>query len=286
MIYVLIPVFNRIELTKKCIKSIKRQSVSDELTIYVVDDGSTDGTSEWILNKHPDIKLLYGSGALFWGGAIHYGIEVILKEGGPGDFVLLVNNDTELAENTIETMRNQIIANNRNIILGALTVDSMNRNRIIKSGTVIRSWILNITSHPYAGMDVCEVEKTKLIEVDFLTARCLLHPIEVFWQAGNYNCQSFIHYGCDDEFTMRVKKYGIKTFICPSAIVCLFNGEEKKLKLFNMLFGTLSSSNIIDKYRLSQSIAPFGTRYSFFIFGVLKTIFLMIKMVFRKLRTT
>ncbi len=277
MIFVLIPVFNRIELTKKCIESIKRQSVNDELTIYVVDDGSTDGTAEWIINKHPEIKLLYGSGALFWGGAVHYGIEVILKEGGPGDFILLVNNDAELAESTIEAMRTQIIANNRNIILGALTVDAINRNKIIKSGTVIRSWMLNITSHPYAGMDVCEIEKTKLIEVDFLTARCLLHPIEVFWQAGNYNCQSFIHYGCDDEFTMRVKRYGIKAFICPSAWVYLYATEEKKMKLINILFGVQSSSNIIDKYRLGQAVAPFGARYSFFIFGVLKTIFLIIK---------
>lgn len=277
MIYVLIPVFNRIEMTKKCIESIKRQTVCDELAIYVVDDGSTDGTAEWILNKHPEVKLLYGSGTLFWGGAIHYGVEVILKEGEPGDFVLLVNNDAELAEGTIETMRSQIIANDRNIILGALTVDALNRNKIIKSGTIIRSWMLNITNHPYAGMNVCEIEKTKLIEVDFLTARCLLHPIEVFWQVGNYNSQSFIHYGCDEEFTMRVKKYGIKTFICPSARVYLFGTEGKNMKLLNILFGVQSSSNIIDKYRLAQAIAPFGARYSFFIFGVLKTIFLIIR---------
>ena len=76
---------------------------------------------------------------------------------------------------------------------------------------------------------------------------------------------------------MRVKIYGIKTFICPSAWVYFSGAEEKNMKLLNILFDIKSSSNIIDKYRLAQAVAPFGARYSFFIFGVLKTILLIIK---------
>ena len=48
MIHVVIPVFNRLELTKKCIASIKKQKNCEKIKIIVVDDGSTDGTSKFL----------------------------------------------------------------------------------------------------------------------------------------------------------------------------------------------------------------------------------------------
>jgi len=85
MIYVLIPVFNRLKLTKSCIESIKKHEKDIDLSIILVDDGSTDGTSEWVQTYYPEITILQGTGSLFWGGAIHYGVEYILKICNPNE---------------------------------------------------------------------------------------------------------------------------------------------------------------------------------------------------------
>jgi len=280
MIHVLIPVFNRIELTKRCIQSLRRQTIYSEISILVVDDNSTDGTFEWLVTECPDVKVLSGTGGLFWGGAIHYGVEYILKKGDLGDYILLANNDVELSHNAVEILRDHIILNKRKVIAGALSVDQSDQLSIIKSGTVVKNWFLNITDHIFVGEKLQEVKKQKAKPVDFLTARCLLHPIEVFWQAGNYDAKSFIHYCGDDEFSMRVKKYGIDTHLVPSAIVYLHVGEDSRKNIIETLISVRSSSNIFNKLRLSFRVAPLGTKLSFFMIGLTKSIVIAVKNAF------
>ena len=46
------PVFNRLDLTLQCLKSIGRLDLKNiEIHIIIVDDGSTDGTEEAIRRK-------------------------------------------------------------------------------------------------------------------------------------------------------------------------------------------------------------------------------------------
>ena len=280
MIYVLIPIFNRIELTKNCIQSLRRQTIFSEISIIVVDDKSTDGSFEWLITEHPDITILSGTGGLFWGGAIHYGIEYILKIGEIGDYVLLINNDVELTDNVVSQLKDHVDLNERKVITGALAVDQSDRSTIIKSGSVVKSWFLNITEHLFVGKSLNSIKKERARKVDFITARCLLHPIEIFWQVGNYDATSFIHYGGDDEFSMRVKKYGIETHLLPSAIVYLNDTSDRKKNIIKTLIDVRSSSNILNKLRLSHKVAPFGAKWSFFIVGSLKSIVIAIKNAF------
>ena len=61
MIHVLIPVFNRLNLTIKCIKSLKKQNNYKFLNIIVIDDNSTDGTSVCLKKKFFDLTILKGT---------------------------------------------------------------------------------------------------------------------------------------------------------------------------------------------------------------------------------
>ena len=53
MIYIVIPVHNRIEKTIKCLNSIYMQNEND-IQIVVVDDGSNDGTKQILQEKYPE----------------------------------------------------------------------------------------------------------------------------------------------------------------------------------------------------------------------------------------
>jgi len=54
---VIIPSYNRLAQLSIALDSVKAQTLAAK-EIIVVDDGSTDGTSEWVLKNHPDVKLI------------------------------------------------------------------------------------------------------------------------------------------------------------------------------------------------------------------------------------
>ncbi len=104
MIHVIIPVYNRLKKTITCLKSLEKQNIYKDLRIIIVNDGSNDGTKEYITKNFPQINIINGDGSLFWGGAINLGIEYALKKKKTGDWILILNNDIELTPETISRL--------------------------------------------------------------------------------------------------------------------------------------------------------------------------------------
>ena len=278
MINVIIPIHNRVNYTISCIESLKKQDCINDLNIFLVNDGSTDQTTEIVNKKFPDVKILEGNGSLFWGGAVNYGIKNVLKFCKKNDWILLVNNDIELKSDAISNLIKKSEANNRKAVLGALSVCFKDKETIIKSGTIVKSWFLNITSHQFIGLKLKSIKSDKPIKVDFLTGRCLLHPVEIFEKVGNYDSKKFPHYGADDEFSMRIKNFGYSAILCPSSIIFLkenntYDYEKKSFigKFLHSFFNIKSSANIINKFNLTLKVVPHYAKVTFFLVGVLKS---------------
>jgi GT2 family glycosyltransferase len=283
MIHVVIPVHNRLNLTIDCINSLKKQKSINNLNLIIVDDGSTDNTKEYLKKNFPNITILIGNGFLYWCGAINYGIEYALKICDPSDWILIANNDVIFENNAIFNLLKIAEKNSRKAIVSSLTLCRENRKTVIKSGTVVENWFLNKTRHVYSGLNINDIVNKNPIKVDFLTGRSVLHPVEIFFKAGNYDSKNFVHYGGDDEFSMRVKKYGFLTLLCPTSKVYLnkespknFNQNIFKKFLF-ILFHMKSSSNIINKFKLTLKVVPNYAKISYFVVGVIKSIYILIK---------
>ena len=261
------------EKTRLCIK-IKN---------FLVDDGSDDNTTEIINKKFPEIKIFNGNGSLFWGGAISFGIKNVLRLSKKNDWILLVNNDVEFRKNAISNLVNNSLKYKRKVIMGSLTLSFKDKKTIIKSGTIVKNWFLNVTHHEFLGLKIKSLKNKKPVNVDFLTGRCLLHPVEIFKKVKNYDSKNFPHYGADDEFSMRVKKYGYSTILCPTSIVFLKEDKDKVKKKISFkrfiftLFSIKSSSNIINKFKLSFLVVPSYAKLSFFLIGVFKSIVVFFK---------
>lgn len=284
MIHTIIPVHNRLNKTIKCLNSLERTDVFEDLNIILVNDGSTDGTEEQIKTNYPKVTILNSDGSLFWGGAINLGIEYALNKKKANDWMLIINNDIELEYNTISKLKNISEYNKRKFITIPLTLSSKDKKTIIKSGTIVKSWFFNITNHIFADMKIDEIKDSQPVEVDIFTGRCVLHPIEIFEIVGNYDSLNFKHYCCDDEFSIRIKKYGYKILLCPSSVIYLSENDpliiKKKLNiqnLFHVFFNIKSSSNIINKLKLTLKVVPMYAKFSFFFIGVLKSLYVFFK---------
>jgi GT2 family glycosyltransferase len=278
MIYIIIPVHNRIDKTMRCLDSIYSQNY-ENISVVMVDDGSSDSTAEKVSNLYPKTIILSGKGDLFWTGAVSFGINHVLTICREGDWILLVNNDVQLKNNTIEKLVTFSTNHKRKVIVSAMSVNSINKDVIIKSGTRVKSWALNITQHVLQGMRVSEMLSYKPIEVDLLTARCLLHPVEIFQAIGNYNSDLLPHYGGDDEFTMRASKNGYKAYVLPDAVVYLDEDKQTtvKLNIIQQLFGVRSSLNIINRWKFARAVVPIYALPSYYFIAVIKSFYVIFK---------
>ena len=97
-IAIIIPVFNRKNTTLNCLyqlQNITRKGFA--IDIIVIDDGSTDGTSDALRQNYPDTILLKGGGNLWWSGGVNKGFEYALKE--KYEFVYTINDDVYDCDN-------------------------------------------------------------------------------------------------------------------------------------------------------------------------------------------
>ena len=102
MIYAVTAAHNRREITKKFIESLKRQTCGD-IHLVLVDDGSDDGTDEMVNAEFPSSPILYGSGNLWWGGALHKAYKWLRDNASDGDILLISNDDTRFDDRYLET---------------------------------------------------------------------------------------------------------------------------------------------------------------------------------------
>ncbi|MDB9526424.1 glycosyltransferase family 2 protein [Oscillatoria sp. CS-180] len=94
--------FNRRDTTLKSLSSVYAQD--EDCDIYLVDDGSSDNTSESVRSLYPNVNLLRGDGSLFWGGGMRVAFGEALETGY--QFYLWLNDDTFLENDAITKLLN------------------------------------------------------------------------------------------------------------------------------------------------------------------------------------
>src|ERR1700704_5264800 len=93
---VVIPSWNGKDLLKVCLTSLQKQTIKD-FEIIVVDNGSTDGSVNYIKKEFPKIKDISLSKNTGFAYAVNQGIKVAV-----GEYIILINNDTEIDKDCIK----------------------------------------------------------------------------------------------------------------------------------------------------------------------------------------
>ncbi|MDB5349142.1 MAG: putative glycosyltransferase [Planctomycetota bacterium] len=94
---IVIPTYNGREYLATCLASVARHRPAEGVEVIVADDGSTDGTCEWLLDAHPDVQIVRLERNSGFCAAANAGISA-----ARGEFVQLLNNDTEVCAGWIE----------------------------------------------------------------------------------------------------------------------------------------------------------------------------------------
>lgn len=264
-LHIITAVHNRYSITEKFVDSLKQQTFQS-FQLILVDDGSTDGTDKMVREKLPNSVILYGNGSLWWGGALHKAYKYINTQNiNPDDYILIINDDTNLKNNFLETGVN-LLQKNPNTFIPAVGY-SVNDGSVL-DGAVYWDFRTgdNVVLEPNESGNCA-------------STRALFFRVKDFLAVGGFHPILLPHYGSDYEFTIRAarKGYRIQSFSELS-----FSFDEKSTgdriytrysakEFLKRMFSKRSSFNPIYKLNLLILVTPFPF--------ILKTIYCQTKTV-------
>lgn len=200
-IAVLIACHNRKSKTIKCLSNLYQQKGNKteyNFSVFLVDDGSTDGTDIAVRQNFPNVNIITGTGNLYWNRGMHLAWDEAAKQNF--DAYLWLNDDTFLYENALEILVNHLLeTDSKSIICG--TIESPDHKGRISYGGgkhIDKKFKMNI---PRGDMEEC----------DIINGNCVLIPRYVFEKVGNLD-RNFIHCMGDNDYSLRAKKLGIVSY--------------------------------------------------------------------------
>src|SRR4051812_3286751 len=104
-IAVLLTCYNRKTKTLAFLDSLLCQYALKALQVdvYLLDDGSTDGTSAAVAQKYPAVKIVAGTGSLFWAGGMRAIWQHAMAQ-NTYDLFWLFNDDVVLFDDAIDNL--------------------------------------------------------------------------------------------------------------------------------------------------------------------------------------
>lgn len=124
-IAVLLTCHNRVNLTRRCLSLLAKQAHYTAEHVFLVDDGSTDGTGEMVRGEFPGVNVVQGDGSLFWNGGMRLAWKAAKSSKIDFDYYAWLNDDVELFPKAFEVMLKDIAGlglEGKAVLIGAATV--------------------------------------------------------------------------------------------------------------------------------------------------------------------
>ncbi|MFN0277730.1 MAG: glycosyltransferase family 2 protein [Pyrinomonadaceae bacterium] len=209
-----IPVHNRRETTLQGLRSLSRIDKSGlDVRIFVVDDGSTDGTSDAIRGKFPEVEIIQGDGTLHYAAGTNRGIETALKWNP--EFIVIMNDDAVFHEQFLQRLI-QTAQRNPHSVVGALLLLWNEPHKVFQVGFEWRT--LKGGWHVPEDLTAFSVPRARF-EVENIVGNCVLLPVEAIRECGLMDEKHFPHGWGDAQYTTKMRKMGWKLLVNPRSLV-------------------------------------------------------------------
>lgn len=208
---VLMTVHNRRRHTLECLDALMANEGIErfDLSVVMVDDGSTDGTAEAVAAAYPLVKIIHGDGSLFWNKGMYRAFATAMEEGF--DYYLWLNDDTMLERNAlrrlIEAAQDVETRDDKAAVVVGSTMDQMTERLTYgaqrKTSNLLTPLYLPVIE-PTTEMQPC----------DTMNGNIVLIPAEVARVVGNLD-PVFEHAMGDTDYGFRVRRAGFGLWLAP-----------------------------------------------------------------------
>lgn len=228
LVSVIIVSYNNFHLLKNCLESLYNYTACISFEVIIIDNNSTEGDVETIVNCFPRITLIKNNSNRGFAAANNQGIAV-----ARGKYILFLNNDTIFFENSIKKVFDFADTNESPVIIGCklLNKDSSlqlsvydfpSLRNVITSNFFL--YLLFPKSNYFNKYHLMNRKISNVTEVDVVTGAFLFGTKEFLNKIGGFD-ERFFFYNEETDLCLRFKKLGGKIYYFPeSAIIHLKGG--------------------------------------------------------------
>lgn len=231
IIAVLLTCHNRREKTLQCLQALYQQNLPGDthLHTYLVDDGSTDGTSEAVQHEYPEVVLIQGDGNLFWNGGMRRAFDAA-QDLDP-DYYLWLNDDTILYPNALtlllESAGQLQSQGEAHAIVAGSTVDPETHIPTYGGLQQTHRW------HPVKFHRI-DPDPHQPQRCDTIHGNCVLIPRVVASRVGNFS-PAYTHNLGDYDYGLRARQQGCTLWMAPGYIgTCVGNPHLSRMVQANL----------------------------------------------------
>ncbi|HKP95135.1 MAG TPA: glycosyltransferase [Fibrobacteria bacterium] len=216
---IVIPVFNKVELTRDCLASIARnypQSVSPEVIVF--DNASSDGTQAYLEQAQQEyewLKVIRSKTNLGFAGANNKASELC-----DADILVFLNNDTIVQPAWLEKMLERIDDPGVGMVGSKLIYPD---GRIQHAGIVFDNQATPTHIHHLAGKDAAAVNAP--MEYPAVTGACIMIKRSLYMDVGQMDTRYPMYYE-DVDLCFKVREKGLKVIYQPESMVIHLEGRS------------------------------------------------------------
>lgn len=212
-IHIIIVTYNAMKWAERCFSSLRNSSVP--LHCIVVDNGSTDGTQDYIKENFSEVDFIQSSENLGFGKANNIGIEKAYREGA--DFFYLMNQDAWIFEDSVEKLLEVYSIYTQKDQIGILSPIHLDG-----SGEMLdphfEMYLSRNTNENRIFSDIYCGHPKKFYEMIFINAAHWFIPKQTIEIVGGFN--PYFFQGVEDhEYANRIKFKGKKIILCTESRV-------------------------------------------------------------------
>ena len=213
MIYIIILNYNGFTCTDFCLESLRKVTFKD-IKIILVDNDSSDGSFELLMNKYPECVGIKNSENGGFSRGTNIGMQYAYNEGA--EYIMLLNNDVEVTAGFIEPMMEEF-TNNEDVGLVTPKIMFRNPNNIIwQAGGSINVKIVSAISYGYREVDAGQYDQ--ICETGWASGACSIIKRSTVEKIGFLD--EFYFFGQEEwDYSVSALKQKIKIIYAPKSIV-------------------------------------------------------------------
>jgi GT2 family glycosyltransferase len=207
LLSIVIPTWNGLGMIDECMAAVREQTVED-LEVIVVDNGSTDGSVEFIRRHYPEVLVIALPTNLGFATAVNAGINA-----SNGQFVALLNNDAvpdrRWAEELLAAMEHGDIA-------ASLMLEYANPERTDSRGESLSKW--GVPYRDGHGESASGMSLEDYPEIFAASGGASIYRRAVLEHVGVFDPQYFAYLE-DVDLSFRARLAGYRVVLAPRATV-------------------------------------------------------------------
>ena len=224
-ISVIIISYNVQYFLEQCILSINEASKNLKVEIIVVDNNSEDDSCAVVKKKFSNVTLIENSENIGFSKANNQGVKA-----ATGDYLLILNPDTIIAEDTLDKIFNFYI-NKQNLgVLGVKLIDGSGEfapesKRGIPTPSVSFNKLFGISSKRTGKYYATHLEENESGVMDVASGAFMFIKRDVFNEVNGFN-EDYFMYGEDIDLSIKLLNKGYQNYYFPKTKIIHFKGES------------------------------------------------------------